>query len=404
VSGLIKYPEERAIEDAAFGHGLTPTRLCRLLLPVWRVEVQATIYDSEPYDLIDRYLELAIARGGLRSEPELADFYGLDTAVTGNAVRFLESIGHLSRDTGGRLVLSELGLRSVREGKRYARVLEDRRHLYFDGFASRPLTRPFYDDRSVTFLGPARLAEVLAETGWNVFTPVIRIPEPFFAPQALTALAQLPAAERNRFNLPEQVVSPTLVTADTIYLPAYLVRAVDPGGAVCYLAYTQASQEADPEWSQVCASAVEVATLIENEYQSGQDEGEANAARRWVERRFTGRFDVSWRDGILVATLPATAFAGEDSLEPRRIGSFVKMDGWYFRLWCDDKALRQRALLDLAETYLSARAKVTADQSAARLDRFCRQVALGPISAPDLAQLARNSGRQSLAAQLDKLA
>jgi hypothetical protein len=403
VSGLIRYPEERAIENAAFAHGLTPTRLGRLLLPVWQVEVQATIYDSEPYDLIDRYLELAIARGGLASDQELAEFYGLDAAVTGNAARFLESIGHLSRDRAGRLVLSDLGLRSVQEGKRYTRALEDRRHLYFDGFACRPLTRPFYDERSVTVLGPARLPEALAETGRDAFTPVIRFPEPNFSPQALTALAQWPAAERNRFNLPEQVVSPTVVTSETVYLPAYLVRAVDQVGAVRFLAYTQASQEADPEWSQVCAAAVEVATLIENEYQSGRNEGETNAARRWVERRFTGRFGVEWRDGTLVATLPAAAFAGGDSLEPRRIGSFIRMDNWYFRLWCDDQGLRRRALLDLADAYLSASPKITADQAVGRLDRFCRQVALGPMPAAEIAQLARKSGRKSLAAQLDKL-
>jgi hypothetical protein len=48
VIGLIRYPEERAVEDAAFGLGLTPTRLCRMLLPVWRADVRATIYDSEP--------------------------------------------------------------------------------------------------------------------------------------------------------------------------------------------------------------------------------------------------------------------------------------------------------------------------------------------------------------------
>jgi hypothetical protein len=46
------------------------------------------------------------------------------------------------------------------------------------------------------------------------------------------------------------------------------------------------------------------------------------------------------RDGTLVATIPAAAFAGGDSLEPRRIGSFIRMDNWYFRLWCDDEMLR----------------------------------------------------------------
>lgn len=404
MSGLIRYPEERAVEDAAFGMGLTPTRLCRVLLPVWRVDVRATIHDSEPYDLIDRYLEAAIARGKVRSAPELAEFYGLDVAVTGSATRFLESIGHLSRDDRGGLALSEIGLQSVREGKRYTRALEDRRHLYFDGFTCHPLTRAFYDDRAVTFLEGAGLAEVLAGTARGAFTLINRIPQLAFDPEALSALTRLPAAERDRFNLPEQVISPTIAAApEQLYLPLYVVRAIGRGDAVRYLAYTQASQEVDPEWSQVCTVAVEVATVVESEYQSGRNEGEEKAARRWVERRFTGRFDVGWRDGTLVANLPAAAFSGTDSLETRRIGSFIKMDGWYFRLWCDDDSLRFRALLDLTETYLGMRAKITADETARRLTRFCRQVALSPMSIAEIAHLARNAGNKILAVQLDKL-
>jgi hypothetical protein len=414
VSGLIKYPEERAVEDAAFGLGLTPTRLCRVLLPVWRADARATIYDSEPYDLIDRYLEAGIARGGLGSVAELSEFYGLDLAVMGSAARFLESIGHLSRDDGGRLALSDIGLQSVREGKRYTRVLEDRRYLYFDGFTRQPLTRAFYDDRAVTFLDRAALAQLLAETGIGpgpspargAFTPVAPIPPVGLGPEALSALARLPPVERDRFNLPEQVISPSLAgDPEQVFLPAYVVRAIDAGGGLAYLAYTQASQEADPEWSQVCAAAEEVAALVENEYQSGRDEGEEDAARRWVEKRFTGRFDLGWRDGLLVATLAASAFAGTgpDGLEPRRIGSLIKMNGWYFRVWCDDDRLRRRALLDLADTYLGARAKTAPDAAAKRLARFCRQVGFSPLPPAELAKLARTAGRKTLAAQLDKL-
>lgn len=414
MSGLIKYPEERAVEDVAFRMGLTPTRLCRVLLPVWRADVRATIYDSEPYDLIDRHLESAIARGRLGSVAELAEFYGLDQAVTGSASRFLESIGHLYLDEDGRLALSDIGLRSVQEGKRYTRALEDRRHLYFDGFTCQPLTSAFYDDRAVTFLDGPGLAELIAETGpgagqspaRDAFTPVITIP-PALGPEALSALDRLPAQERSRFNLPEQVIAPSLAgPPEQVYLPAYVVRAVDQGGVVGYVAYTQASHEADPEWSQVCSVAEEVAILVENEYQSGRDEGEENAARRWVERRFAGRFDIGWRDGLLVATLPATAFAGagSDGLEPRRIGSFIKMQGWYFRVWCDDERMRRRALLDLADSYLGARSKISRDQAARRLAGFGRQVDFGPLSPAEIEKLARDSGRKALAAQLEKLA
>jgi hypothetical protein len=386
-----------------------------MLLPVWRADVRATIYDSEPYDLIDRHLESAIARGRLGSVAELAEFYGLDLAVVGSAVRFLESIGHLFLDQDGRLALSDIGLRSVQEGKRYTRALEDRRHLYFDGFTCQPLTRAFYDDLAVTFLDGTGLAELIAETSpgpgrspaRGTFTPVIRIPPAGFGPEALSALDRLPAQERDRFNLPEQVIAPSLAgPTEQVYLPAYVVRAVDQGGTVGYLAYTQASHEADPEWSHVCSMAEEVAMLVENEYQSGKDEGEENAARRWVERRFTGRFDIGWRDGLLVATLPASAFtsAGSDGLQPRRVGSFIKMDGWYFRVWCDDERMRRRALLDLADSYLGARAKVTHDQAARRLAGFGRQVGFGPLPLAEIGKLARDAGRKPLAAQLEKLA
>jgi hypothetical protein len=411
VKRLIKYPEERAVEDAAFGRGLIPTRLCRMLLPVWRADVQATIFDSEPYDLIDRFLEAAIAKGDLRTEEEISEFYGLDQAVVGSASRFLESIRHLSRGPRGELKLLDLGVQSVQEGKRYTRELTDRRHLYFDGFTGTPLTRPYYDDRVVTFIEGERLASVVAEAGGGpgqyrargAFTLVSPLPPRGFGPQAL---AQLPTSERERLNLPEQVVNPTLAgPPETVYLPAYVVRAVDEAGVVGYLAYTEASQEADPEWSQVCSVAEEVAAVVENEYQSGRDEGEEKAARRWAEKRSQGgRYDVGWRNGLLIATLPASAFAGgSDTLQPQRIGSFVKMDGWYFRVWCADERLRVQGLLDLADTYLTSRSKVDPSAAVKRLARFSRQTGFGLLSLHDIANLARNAGKKQLADQLVKL-
>jgi hypothetical protein len=402
VSGLIKYPEQRAVEDAAFGQDVAPTRLCRVLLPVWRADVRATIYDSEPYDLIDEYLAKAIAQGQMGSVEEIAGFYGVDAAVIANAARFLESIGHLSCADGG-LRLSSLGLRSVQEERRYTQKLADRRHLYFDGFTCRPLARPFYDDRVVTFLEGTQLAEAITDTGRDAFTPVIRIPQVEFSLDALTELERMPAADRDHLNLPEQVIEPVLEAAEQVYLPAYVVRAIGQHGEVRYLTYTQASQKADPDWSQVCTMATDIAMLVENEYQSGQDEGEESGARRWVQKRFPGRFEVGWHEGVLVANLPAAAFRGTDSMEPHRIGSFIRMNGWYFRLWCDDEALRRRALLDLTETYLSSRTKTTADEAGDRLARFCCQVALGPMSIAEIASLARKSGKKALASQLENL-
>ena len=47
-----------------------------LLLPVWRVDVQATVTDAEDYALIDRYLERGIASAGLDTRRSLASFWG----------------------------------------------------------------------------------------------------------------------------------------------------------------------------------------------------------------------------------------------------------------------------------------------------------------------------------------
>lgn len=158
---VIPYPQERALEDAMFGRGLVPTRIFPLLLPVWEVEVKATVTDGRPYQLIDRYLERGIAEGGLGTRAELAGFFALDVSLVDRAVRVLGAIGHLT-EHDGRLALTELGRRSQRDQVCYLIEREDRRKLYFDGFLSRPLTRPYYQASVVTLMSQpeARAATV----------------------------------------------------------------------------------------------------------------------------------------------------------------------------------------------------------------------------------------------------
>jgi len=406
MNGFIKYPEERALEDVAFGRGGRPTRLCRMLLPVWLADVRATIYDSEPYELIDRYVDAAVARCGLETVAELAGFFGLDEVVVDRAVRFLVAIGHLSRDPAtGRLVLEDLGRMSVLEGKRYRRELEDRRKLYFDGFTSRPLTRPYYDERTVTFVDATRLRAALAEHDGPGFTPVQPIPVTGLDPSALSSLETMP--DRDWFNLPAQVVGPSLAGPPSqVFLPAYVVR-VQAADRVEYLAYTQAADEADPEWSAVCSTVPEIGGVVENENLAGRENGgEEDAARKWVSRRFSGRFDLVQReDGLLHATLPAGAFtgSGESGVPLSKLGSFVMMNTWFFRMWCDDVPLRRRALLERADSYLGARTRIDPADAARRLERFGRQLGFGPLPLGELRELARKAGKRALAAQLDAL-
>lgn len=421
MSGLIKYLEQRAAEDALYGHDLAPTQLCRLLLPVWRAQVEAEIYQSQPYDLIDRYVAEAIDKAGLCTVAEIAAFYGLDTAVVGGAARFLMSVGHLTRSAGERLTLTELGLRSVRDGKRYVRSVKDRRQVYFDGFTRRPLRSAYYNEETVAFLDGVKLARLRTNAGEpgkadvtsrsaerEAFTPVMQIPLLALGQEAVNTLARLSPAERARVNLPEEVVGPTLADAEQVYLPAYVVRAVAADGAVQYLAYTQVSDEADDEWSRVCGASAEVSALVENEYRSGDREGQQRGAQRWIAKVFadvpgTGRADIEWRDRVLTARLPAVAFDGDRG--PKSIGSLIPMDGgcWYFRLWCDDESLRRQGLLDLADLFLGSRQRVDPDPAARRLARFGRQLGFGPLAPAAIGVLARQAGRSLLAAQIDRL-
>ena len=404
---FIRYPEERALEDVAFGRGGTPTRLCRMLLPVWHADVRATIYDSEPYELIDRYIDAAVATCGLETVAELAGFLGLDEVVVDRAARFLVAIGHLSQDSAtGRLAVEELGRMSVHEGKRYRRELEDRRKLYFDGFMSRPLTRPYYDERAVTFVPAAELRAALAEHDGPGFTPVQPIPVTAFDPSALSWLETMP--DRDRFNLPAQVIAPSLIgPASQVFLPAYVIRAEVASG-VEYLAYTQAGDEADAEWSRVCSAVPEIAGVVENENLVGSVGKEEDAARNWVSRRFSGRFDLARWEGLLLATLPASAFtgsgeSGESGVPLSKLGSFVMMNTWFFRLWCDDVSLRRRALLERADSYLGARTRMDPADVTGRLQRFGWQLGFDPMTPGDLRELARKAGKRALAAQLDAL-
>ncbi|WUI01558.1 hypothetical protein OHR68_06980 [Spirillospora sp. NBC_00431] len=140
VKWLIPYPEEHTLEDAAYARGERSTRIYHLLLPVWGVEIRATVTEAEPYDLIDYYLERGIRACALDTTAELADLFSLDEVLVDRALRVLARIGHVGDDEGW-VALTEIGLRSVQDRWRYTVRVLDRRELYFDGICSQPLPR-----------------------------------------------------------------------------------------------------------------------------------------------------------------------------------------------------------------------------------------------------------------------
>lgn len=384
---LFSYPEQRVLEDAAFARGTTPTRIFALLFPVWCVTVASTVTEAEDYDLIDRYLERGIAEGGLDTTAGLARFYALDEVIVDRALRALAAIGHVTW-SDGIWSLTPLGLRSTRDQKRYVLKAEDRRKLYFDGWESQPLTRPHYDSRKVT-LAPL-------DAGFGSFQALYSTRG--FDPAALPRLASSP--DRDRFNLPAQIDNPRLTCApEQVFLPVYVVRALDARRRVRYFVYSQASDEADPDLTALAERTPEIAGVLETEARSAQDEQER--ARDWLRRKDLDDHRLSRTEGgMLRVTLPGAAFGGDEGVELYRLGSFVLQGTGFFQLWCREEQVRKRALLERLEYFVSARSQVVQDQLESRLARLGTQLGFTGLTLGDAAEMAEQAGNRRLASRL----
>lgn len=401
---LIPYPQERALEDAAYARAKTPTRLFPLLLPVWCVEIRATVTEAEPYELIDRFLERGIAAGGLDTVDDLARFFSLDETLVDRAMRVLARIGHVTTGPGGRLALTEIGHRSVRDKVRYVVSREDRRRLYFDAFGSRPLTRPYYDRSTVTLLNGQEMAEATQRRDGPMFRPLHSLR--MFRDQALAELAANP--ERDRFNLPERIDFPQRIAEpECVYLPLYLVRAVGRDGRPSYLAYSRVADTRDADITNVCEQSPEVVGVIEEEEALARDGRDERRVREWLRRRDRdGLRPDRLPDGMLRVTFPPSAFSANGAkaeLSLSKLGSFVVLGHDFFQVWCEDVRVRRRALLERLDAYLGARLRVDHDDVADRIERIADQLHLGDLDIPAVRRMAAQLGKRELSSQLDRM-
>lgn len=392
---LIPYPEQRALEDTAYGNGMVPTRIFAMFLPVWCVEVRATVTEAEDYELIDRYLEKAIAEAGLCTVAELAGFFSLDRVVVDRALRFLTAIEHLAV-AADRYTLTELGLRSVRDEKSYRLTVHDRRKLYFDAYGSRPLTRTYYDSRAISFLEPTDLS-TLGDRDGRAFTVLANM-KTGFQRNALPALANRP--DRDAFNLPARIDGPESLGEKLVHLPLYIVRGVEPGGRVRYLAYSQAGDEADPYLTTLCEETPEIVGVCEDDARSAHGTGRERISEWLRKRNLGGNGPEVTEGGLWRVTLPASAFDGNLGLS--QVGSYVVLGNTHFHVWCVDQRTRRRALVERLNAYLGARSHVDGDLVRRKLERLTTQLDLEA----DLATVrgwAVTLGRTTLVEQLDSL-
>ncbi|MFI6644043.1 hypothetical protein [Streptomyces sp. NPDC050504] len=395
---LMNFPEERVLEDAAFGQGVVPTRLYALLLPVWQVEIRADVTEGEAFFLIDRFLERGLRHGALHTVDELAAFFALDRSLVAQAVRFLTAIGHVREEAAGRLSLTPLGQRSVDDDIRYVVTHEDRRMLYFEALECTPLTRAHYDDEVVTLLSGDDLTQVLQSNRYPRFTPFYVMSG--FDRSALDRLKD--RKDRARFNLPAALDSLKCLNETLVHLPVYLVR-----GRKELLVYGQAEAGAapDPELGELCARTPELIDLLDNEeaLDTEADERVQRSARNWLQAQgFDSIAPEQDDDGTWSVSLPASAF-GEKGIPMSRIGGYRMADSLFFRVWCPEETPRKLALLDRLDQRMGSRSQVTRQEAEELVSRLALQLRL---DVPELSRLrsgAAKTGRSGLEAQLARL-
>jgi hypothetical protein len=338
------YPVDRALDAIADQPGIRPLQVHRVAIPLHVAEVTATVTAREPFDLLDRYVGLAIADGGFQSLAEIAEYLGITTDIVHRVLRFLGEIGHVT-GVDGVLELTPLGLRAVRDETRYT-PKEDRLKLYFDGVRCSPLPERFYG-RSVRVLDRA---DAYAQHEFTLFGPATG-----FTADTVTALAARP--DRVGYNLPDEYESLRVLGNDLAYLPCYVIPAVT-GDGYRLLPFTAANAAASDPY-------------LEDVFRSWADLNEAMITERSSERalrdelgRWLADRGLSWDhlsqagESVLRLVLPASRFPAWDvpakakgTFSLHRAGSYLTPHGFVFQLWCPDVEVRRAAALERALQY-----------------------------------------------------
>ncbi|BCB81232.1 hypothetical protein GCM10022251_62760 [Phytohabitans flavus] len=373
-------PQNRVVERVNALPGVQPLRIFPLLLPVWGVEIKTTIREAQPYEVFDQYLSRAIAEAGLNDLPSLAGFFGVEPALVERGVAFLTTIGHAQR-AGEQLTLTDLGHRSVADGCRYV-LKEDRQRLYFDGFTGAPMPRTHYT-------GTVWLDSPELKLNGRTEFHVINSPAPF-RPDSLDQLLRRP--DREDFNVPLTLTDAAPLEVTKEWLPVYVVECVQSP-----LVFIKALDGPDPLLSRVLAPILQDVLAAEVP---------ADAERVWREwLDGTGFHDVSTHrlpNGTLRATLPARLFG--DQFGWAKLGSFETRKHTFLQLWCDDAAVRRRAVLVRAGAIVRAGGIRRRDELTARLNELAAQLEVTTPHPHELLVHARAEKDDLLVAALEIMA
>jgi hypothetical protein len=402
------YDPRRALEHVQTQPGLVPVRLFAILFPLWDIETTAMQEEKRAYELLERFVERGIAEGQLHTIAELAAFFGLQREIVVKILSFLETIGHV-RHKGAHWELTNLGHKSIREGKKFVEQ-EKRIRLYFDAYTSMPLRKEHYNGKKVRIFSPDEAAEIVHAKSWGYrFHLIISMQEW----QSLS-LRQLEArVDRESYNVPPEMQRIQAHAVRPAYLPMYIIETMRKlpvsvsaqnklASRPHYLVYTGIRDLHDTYFETIINNNPMVyATLRGEKVWSQQD-----LWRDWLQDKgISGVLPLERADGTWQISLPASAFEGSQAKFPTaRVGEYDLRNGYFIQIWCDDRAVRRKAVLDRVLKTVKNQPRYSKKQAVQeQLQLLSTQLQVGGVSFADLIQRARETRMDSVVKVLDSL-
>jgi hypothetical protein len=385
VTGRV-YPAVRAVEHATSLPGVHPLRLFPVLWPLWRVETTASFYDERAYEVIDRFLVLALRDAGLRTTGELAAFYGIQVPLVQRCTDFLAAIGHIQMNDGI-ITLTDLGRHSAADGTRYE-PRESRQDILVEQFTAQPLRRAYYHGSVPIFGSPDVPADRLSDR--SRFQSLYASAQ--FRDDMVLQLRE--REDRAEYNLPRTLRDLRIIGNLPAFLPVYVIETSDGG----LLVYTPLAPEPDPFFERAASRAPVLAHLINAE----PDPSPRQIWTEWLaEGHGLGTFS-QLPNGVWRATLRSDAFGPGARLPLNRVGSYELRKRHFLQLWCEDAALRARVLNERALA-MTAVFGLTKQELRERIAALARQLEVPALDLADLRRYGEQHGLHTSVARIDGL-
>jgi hypothetical protein len=378
--------QARALEHAADLPGIRPVRIHALAFPLHAAELSAIIEERGPFDLLDRYVGLAIAEGGFTRLKDIAAFLGVSEHMVDRVLRFLGGIGHL-QGSADALSLTERGLRSVRDHRRYTEK-QERLRLYFDGVRCGPL-------RTAHYVHSVRILNRDAGYAQRFYR---LLPEACgFRPGAVAELGRRP--DRSEYDLPDELLNLEVLEVGRAFLPCFAIRAHD-GERLRTLVYSGIAELRDHHLEEIFNSWPTATHVME----STDSEQPRDHFAEWMRERKIAPQALTWVDHYSFRLiLPPSRYVGrtagtreKGTFSLMMLGSYVAPRSHVLQLWCDDARTRAKAVLARALAYATATRR-TLPEVTTFLERICRHLEPDAVfTIDDLRRHAREAGYGAL--------